>query len=121
MNSVLGNILSKTTSIRVRLLAAFALTSVMTLVAAIVGVTGFNSANYAVEQIADRAIPETQSVDALSEQSVGLSEALSVFAASTTVEARLDYYNRVVGYRNSLDEELRQLEALHEYTCREVY
>jgi len=112
MNSVLGNFLSKTTSIRVRLLAAFALTSVMTLIAAIVGVTGFNSANYAVEQIADRAIPETQAVDALSEYSVGLSEALSVFAASTTVEARLENYNRVVGYRDSLGEELQQLEAL---------
>ncbi|WP_323762386.1 methyl-accepting chemotaxis protein [Maricaulis sp.] len=112
MNSVLETFLSKTTSIRVRLLAAFALTSVMTLIAAIVGVTGFNSANYAVEQIADRAIPETQAVDALSEYSVGLSEALSVFAASTTVEARLENYNRVVGYRDSLGEELQQLEAL---------
>ncbi|WP_291843129.1 methyl-accepting chemotaxis protein [Maricaulis sp.] len=112
MNSVLGNFLSKTTSIRVRLLAAFGLTSVMTLVAAIVGVTGFNSANHAVEQIANRAIPETQYIDALSENSVGLSEALGVFAASTSVEARLENYNRVVGYRDGLVRDLAGLETL---------
>ena len=112
MNSVLANIINKTSSIRVRLLAAFGLTSMMTLVAAIVGVTGFNSTNYAVEQITDRAIPETQIVDALSEDSVGLSEALAVFAGSTSVEARLENYNRVVTYRESLGSDLQGLQAL---------
>lgn len=112
MNSVFAKFLDKTTSIRVRLLAAFGLTSVMTLVAAIVGVTGFNSTNYAVGQITNRALPETQLVDSLSEDSVGLSEAIAVFAGTTTVEARLDNYNRVGGYRDSLTEDLGRLQAL---------
>ena len=99
MNSVFAKFLGKTSSIRVRLLAAFGLTSAMTLIAAVVGVTGFNSANYAVQQIAERAIPETQAVDSLSEDSQALSEALSSFALSPTVDARLANYNRVVDYR----------------------
>ncbi|MHA6289381.1 methyl-accepting chemotaxis protein [Maricaulis sp. CAU 1757] len=112
MNSVLAKLFDKTTSIRVRLLAAFGLTSAMTLIAAIVGVTGFNSANNAVGQIADRAIPETQVVDALSEHSVGVSEALAAFALSPTVEDRLENYNRVVGYRDSLEAQLVQLQSI---------
>jgi methyl-accepting chemotaxis protein len=112
MNSVLANFLEKTTSIRVRLLAAFGLTTVMTLVAAIVGVTGFNSANSAVEAIANRAIPETQLVDAISEESVGLSETLIVFAGSTSIEARLENYNRVASYRDALVRDLAALQAL---------
>mgnify|MGYP000447852710 CR=1 FL=1 len=112
MNSVFAKFFDKTTSIRVRLLAAFGLTSVMTLIAAVVGVTGFNSANYAVEQIAERAIPETQAVDSLSEDSQALSEALSGFALSPTVEARLDNYNRVADYRDSLVRELDRLRGI---------
>ena len=112
MNSVLANFLEKTTSIRVRLLAAFGLTTVMTLVAAIVGVTGFNSANSAVEAIANRAIPETMLVDAISEESVGLSETLIVFAGSTSIEARLENYNRVASYRDALVRDLAAIQAL---------
>ncbi len=112
MNSVFAKFLDKTSSIRFRLLAAFGLTSVMTLIAAIVGVTGFNSANQAVEQIANRAIPETHSVDALSEDSVGLAEGLGVFAASSTVEARQENYERVLTYRAALERELDDLEAI---------
>ena len=112
MNSVLARFFDKTTSIRVRLLAAFGLTSAMTLIAAVVGVTGFNSANFAVQQIAERAIPETQAVDSLSEDSKTLSEALAGFALSPTVEARLANYNRVVEYRDSLVSELDTLRQL---------
>ncbi len=112
MNSVFANLLDKTSSIRVRLLAAFGLTSAMTLIAAVVGVTGFNSANYAVQQIAERAIPETQAVDSLSEDSQALSEALSSFALSPTVDARLANYNRVVDYREQLTAELEDLQAI---------
>jgi methyl-accepting chemotaxis protein len=112
MNSVFAKFLDKTTSIRVRLLAAFGLTSAMTLIAAVVGVTGFNSANYAVEQIAERAIPETQAVDALSEDSQALSEALASFALSPTVNARLDNYNRVSEYRAELSAELERIQEI---------
>ncbi|WP_300542093.1 methyl-accepting chemotaxis protein [Maricaulis sp.] len=112
MNSVLAKVLDKTTSIRVRLLAAFALTSAMTLIAAIVGVTGFNSANNAVQQIAEQAIPETQAVDSLSEDSQALSEALAGFALSPTVQARQDNYDRVVEFRDSLVSELETLRGL---------
>jgi len=112
MNSVFAKFLDKTTSIRVRLLAAFGLTSAMTLIAAVVGVTGFNSANYAVEQIAERAIPETQAVDALSEDSQALSEALASFALSPTVNARLDNYNRVSEYRAELSAELDRIQEI---------
>ena len=112
MNSVFAKFLDKTTSIRVRLLAAFGLTSAMTLIAAVVGVTGFNSANYAVEQIAERAIPETQAVDALSEDSLALSEALASFALSPTVNARLDNYNRVTEYRAELSRELERIQEI---------
>lgn len=109
MKSVFAKFLDKTTSIRVRLLAAFGLTSAMTLIAAIVGVTGFNSANYAVEQIANRAIPETQAVDSLSEDSQALSEALAGFALSPTLEARQANYNRVSEYRDRLGNDLDRL------------
>ena len=112
MNSVFAKFFDKTTSIRVRLLAAFGLTSAMTLIAAVVGVTGFNSTNYALEQIAERAIPETQAVDSLSEDSQALSEALSGFALSPTVEARLDNYTRVVEYRDSLIRDLDHLRSI---------
>ena len=112
MKSVFAKFLDKTTSIRVRLLAAFGLTSAMTLIAAVVGVTGFNSANYAVEQIAERAIPETQAVDSLSEDSQALSEALSSFALSPTVDARLANYNRVTEYRGELTSELERLQDI---------
>jgi len=112
MNSVFAKFLDKTSSIRVRLLAAFGLTSAMTLIAAVVGVTGFNSANYAVEQIAERAIPETQAVDALSEDSQALSEALASFALSPTVNARLDNYNRVTEYREQLTHELERIQEI---------
>lgn len=112
MKSAFAKFLDKTTSIRVRLLAAFGLTSAMTLIAAVVGVTGFNSANHAVQQLAERAIPETQAVDALSEDSQALSEALSSFALSPTLEARVTNYDRVTGYREILIEELDTLQQI---------
>ena len=112
MNSVLAKVLDKTSSIRVRLLSAFALTAFMTLVATIVGVTGFNSANNAVQQIAEQSIPETMAVDALSEQSVALSESLAAFGGSQTVIAREMNYERVVEFRDGLQSELERLQSL---------
>ncbi len=112
MNSVLAKFLDKTTSIRVRLLAAFGLASAMTLIAAVVGVTGFNSANSAVEQIAEQSIPEIQAVDALSEASQGLSESLGTFALSPTVQARQDSYARVDAFRDELQSGLDVLRSL---------
>ncbi|MAK63221.1 MAG: hypothetical protein CMF75_00520 [Maricaulis sp.] len=112
MNSVLAKFLDKTSSIRVRLLAAFALASAMTLISAVVGISGFNSANSAVEQIADQAIPEIQAVDALSEDSQALSEALKAFSLSPTVLARQENYARVVEFRDHLTQELANLQRL---------
>ncbi|WP_138511893.1 methyl-accepting chemotaxis protein [Maricaulis alexandrii] len=112
MNSVLAKFLDKTSSIRVRLLAAFGLASAMTLISAVVGISGFNSANNAVEQIAEQAIPEIQAVDALSEDSQGLSEALNAFSLSPTVLARQANYDRVVELRNNLTNDLETLQRL---------
>lgn len=112
MNSVLAKFLNKTSSIRARLLAAFGLTSLMTLIAAVVGVTGFNSTATSVDQIAQRAIPETLAVDSLSEHSTALAANLSVFALSPTVEDRLSNYTRVNELRDILATDLEQLRAL---------
>ncbi|MBR9824699.1 MAG: HAMP domain-containing protein [Alphaproteobacteria bacterium] len=112
MNSVLASFIEKTSSIRVRLLAAFGVSAAMTLIAAAVGVFGFNSANSAVEQIAERAIPETLAVDALSEASQALGEAMTAFALSPSVEARLESYNRVSAHRDALTADLAQLQQL---------
>lgn len=112
MNSVLAKFLEKTSSIRVRLLAAFGLTSLMTLIAAVVGVTGFNSTATSVRAIADEAIPQTIAVDALSEGSRTLSATLEGFAGSSTVEDRLAYYNRVTELNAMLDRDLEQLRSL---------
>ena len=112
MNSVIAQIIEKTSSIRFRLLAAFGLTSAFTLIAAIVGVTGFNSANSAVQQISERAIPETMAVDAVSEHSRAMSEALPAFALSPTVERQMVSFTGVTEIRGSLQEELLNLQAL---------
>jgi len=112
MTSIFAQFIEKTSSIRVRLLAAFGLTSLLTLIAAIVGVTGFNSANSAVQQISERAIPETMAVDALSEYSRAMSEALPAFALSPTVERQMVSYAGVTQIRASLQEELTALQAL---------
>ena len=112
MNALIANFLDKTSSVRVRLLAAFGLSAAMTLIAAGVGVFGFNSANSAVEQIADRAIPETQAISSLSEASQRLAETLPAFALSPTVEARLENYAHVTDLRDTLRSELAVLQSL---------
>ena len=112
MNSVLAGLVEKTSSVKFRLLAAFALSSAMTLVAAIVGVTGFNSTNSAVGQITTRAIPETLAVDALSESSQGVSATLQQLALAPTAEFRTDTYGRAAAYRDRLTPELGRLRAL---------
>lgn len=112
MNAVLAKILQNTTSIRFRLLAAFGLTSLMTLIAALVGVTGFNSTNEAVQTIAQRSIPETVAVDAVSEASTGLYQGLGTLALANTVEGRLDSYERVTVYRDNLNAALAELTAV---------
>lgn len=112
MNSVLAGISERTSSVKFRLLAAFALSTAMTLVAAIVGVTGFNSTNSAVEQITSRAIPETLAVDALSESSQGVSASLQELALSPTLASRLENYERAAGFRDALTPELERLRVL---------
>ncbi len=112
MNSVFASLIEKTSSIRVRLLAAFGVSAAMTLIAAGVGVFGFNSANSAVQEIAEQSIPETLAVDALSEASQALGEAMSAFALSPTVEARLANYARVGELRDTLNTDLDELRRL---------
>lgn len=112
MNAFIANLLDKTSSVRVRLLAAFGLSAAMTLIAAGVGVFGFNSANSAVEQIAERAIPETQAIGQLSEASQRLAESLPAFALSPTVESRLENYAHVTNLRDRLQAELAVLQSL---------
>ena len=112
MNSVLAGFSQRTSSVKFRLLAAFALSTIMTLVAAIVGVTGFNSTNAAVEQIASRAIPETLAVDALSESSQGVSASLQELALSPTMASRLENYERAAAFRDALTPELDRLRTL---------
>ena len=112
MNSALAGLVEKTSSVKFRLLAAFALSSAMTLVAAVVGVTGFNSTNSAVEQITSRAIPETLAVDALSESSQGVSATLQELALSSTVASRIENFERVAHLRDELEPELSALRAL---------
>ncbi|SDL78598.1 methyl-accepting chemotaxis protein [Maricaulis salignorans] len=112
MNSLLAGLGEKTSSVKFRLLAAFALSSVMTLVAAVVGVTGFNSTNLAVSQITSRAIPETLAVDALSEASQGLSAVLQELALSSTSDARVENFERAVELRNDLSPQLEALRVL---------
>ena len=112
MNSVLASILDKTSSVRVRLLAAFGLTSVMTLIAAIVGVTGFNSANSAVKELTERAIPETIAVDALSENSRTMAASLDALSMSPTVTSREERFSVVASLRMTLGEEVVDLQRL---------
>jgi len=112
MNSVLAKFLDKTSSVRVRLLAAFGLTSVMTLIAAIVGVTGFNSTNSAVQELTERAIPETIAVDALSENSRTMAASLDALSMSPTVESRLERFAEVASLRLELSEEVADLRRL---------
>lgn len=112
MNSVLAGLVAKTSSVKFRLLAAFALSSAMTLVAAVVGVTGFNSTNSAVGQITSRAIPETLAVDALSESSQGVSASLQELALSPTVAIRLENFERTATHRDLLTPELDELRSL---------
>lgn len=112
MNSVLAGLGEKTSSVKFRLLAAFALSSVMTLVAAVVGVTGFNSTNLAVSQITSRAIPETLAVDALSEVSQGLSAVLQELALSSTSEVRAENFERAVELRDDMSPQLVALRIL---------
>lgn len=112
MNSVLAGLAEKTSSVKFRLLAAFALSSAMTLVAAIVGVTGFNSTNSAVGQITSRAIPETLAVDALSESSQGVSAVLQELALSPTALVRVENYNRAVTLRDGMAPQLEALRVL---------
>lgn len=112
MNAFIANFLEKTSSVRVRLLAAFGLSAAMTLIAAGVGVFGFNSANSAVEQIAERAIPETLAVASVSEASQRLAETLPAFALSPTVESRLENYAHVGELRDSLQSQLEVLQSL---------
>ena len=112
MNSLLAGLGEKTSSVKFRLLAAFALSSVMTLVAAVVGVTGFNSTNQAVSQITSRAIPETLAVDALSEASQGLSAVLQELALSSTSGARVENFERAVELRDELSPQLVALRTL---------
>ncbi|WP_417468695.1 methyl-accepting chemotaxis protein [Maricaulis sp.] len=112
MNSVIAGLAEKTASVKFRLLAAFALSSAMTLVAAIVGVTGFNSTNSAVAQITSRAIPETLAVDSLSEASQGLSSVLQELALSSTSEARIENFERAVELRDDLSPQLVALRIL---------
>jgi len=112
MNAVLAGLGEKTSSVKFRLLAAFALSSVMTLVAAIVGVTGFNSTNAAVGQITSRAIPETLAVDALSESSQGISATLQELALSSTLAAQRENFERVAERRDELAPQLGALRAL---------
>jgi methyl-accepting chemotaxis protein len=112
MNSVLATFLDKTSSVRVRLLAAFGLTSVMTLIAAIVGVTGFNSTNSAVQELTERAIPETIAVDALSENSRTMAASLDALSMSPTVESRLERFAEVAALRLTLSEEVSDLRRL---------
>jgi methyl-accepting chemotaxis protein len=112
MNSLLEQFLQKTSSIRVRLLAAFAITAVMTLIATGVGVTGFNSTNDAVKQLTDRAIPETIAASALSEDSRVLGAALGEFSMSPTVAASREFYAETVSVRQSLDAQVTRLRTL---------
>ena len=112
MNAVLAGLGEKTSSVKFRLLAAFALSSVMTLVAAVVGVTGFNSTNLAVSQITSRAIPETLAVDALSEDSQGLSAVLQELALSSTSEVRGENFQRAIELRDHLSPQLDALRVL---------
>lgn len=112
MNAFIANFLEKTSSVRVRLLAAFGLSAAMTLIAAGVGVFGFNSANSAVQQIGERAIPETLAVASVSEASQRLAETLPAFALSPTVESRLENYAHVGELRDSLQSQLAVLQSL---------
>ena len=112
MNAVLAGLGEKTSSVKFRLLAAFALSSVMTLVAAVVGVTGFNSTNAAVGQITSRAIPETLAVDGLSESSQGVSATLQELALSSTLAAQRENFERVAERRDELAPQLSALQAL---------
>ena len=112
MNSVIAGLAEKTASVKFRLLAAFALSSAMTLVATIVGVTGFNSTNAAVGQITSRAIPETLAVDALSESSQGVSSVLQELALSSTHETRAEKFERAVELRDELSPQLVALRVL---------
>jgi methyl-accepting chemotaxis protein len=114
MNSVLAGFAEKTSTVRFRLLAAFALASAMTLIAAAVGVTGFNSTNFAVQQITTQAIPETLAVDELSEESLGLSGSLQQLALATTAEAQEEGYGRAIELEASLGEALHRLESISE-------
>ncbi|WP_300529202.1 methyl-accepting chemotaxis protein [Maricaulis sp.] len=111
MNSFFATLSEKTSSIRVRLLAAFGLSAAMTLIAAGVGVFGFNSANSAVEEISSRSIPELQAAATLSEESQAVAEGLQAFALSPTVEARLANYTRLTEMRDRL---LADLSALRQ-------
>lgn len=112
MNSFFAALKEKTSSIRVRLLAAFGLSAAMTLVAAGVGVFGFNSANNAVEQISNRSIPEIQAAARVSEESQAMAEGLQAFALSPTVEARLTNYSRLTEMRDGLLAHLSSLRQM---------
>jgi len=112
MKSFFATFFEKTSSIRVRLLAAFGVSAAMTLIAAGVGVFGFNSANSAVQQIAEQSIPEMGAVGALAEDSAALGEGMATFALSPTVEARLENYARVTQLRDALNADLQQLRQL---------
>ncbi|WP_339747986.1 methyl-accepting chemotaxis protein [uncultured Maricaulis sp.] len=112
MTSVFAGLVEKTSSVKFRLLAAFALSSAMTLVAVIVGVTGFNSTNSAVGQITSRAIPETLAVDALSESSQGVSAVLQELALSPTAVVRVENFNRAVTLRDGMAPQLEALRVL---------
>ena len=117
MNAMLQSFLSKTTSIRIRLLAAFGLAAAMTLIATIVGVTGFGSARSATEVIGENAIPELTAIDTLSEESATLSAELGAFALSDTLQARIETFERVNDLTTEID---AQLVALREMAGQEA-
>jgi methyl-accepting chemotaxis protein len=102
--------MSNTKSVRFRLLAAFGLAAAMTLIATVVGVTGFNSVNTATVAIGEEAIPELKAIDRVSENSVGLRGELAAFSRSNTVEDRVSAYDRAQELDSALQEGLSELE-----------
>ena len=110
MTGFVQTIMSNTKSVRIRLLSAFGLAAAMTLIAAIVGVTGFNSVNTATVAIGEQAIPELKAIDRVSENSVGLRGELAAFSRSNTVEDRVSAYERAQELNTSLEAGLSELE-----------